>query len=345
MPVHVSEVIEMTTASVSTRHPARHEVLRNAAMRALLAPSVHNTQPWRFVLTDDTLEVHADFGRQLHVLDPRARQLTISGGCALLNARVAIEALGFDATIDRFPRPGDRAILAHISLGSQNPHPHSVDLNRAIERRRTNRRQFTDEPVPDLLIASLVDLAAQEGVALVPILQPEHRAAVSTLSMMADRIEQEDPAYVAEIAAWTTNDPRRRDGIQAATIPYGQAVEHNEVLPLRNFDVHGIGWLPSALSTAPEQCLLLLCSAADTPADWLHTGEALERIWLELTHEGYWASPLTQVIEVGLTRGQLQRAIGRPQHPQLLLRVGRAPNAEATPRRRSEDVLVDHSSS
>jgi hypothetical protein len=325
------------TATISTRH----EVLRNAALRALLAPSVHNTQPWRFVLTDQALEIHADFDRQLRVLDPRARQLTVSCGCALLNARVAIEALGFDASVDRFPDPDNMALLARVTLGAHRPHPHSIDLNRAIEQRRTNRREFTPEPVPFTLVTSVVDLAAQEGITLVPIVQPDHRAAVSTLSMMADRIEQADPAYLDEITSWTTDDPRRADGVQASTIPFGHTVEHNEVLPLRNFDVRGMGWLPSAISSGPEQCLLLFCSAGDTAQDWLRTGEALERVWLELTLERFWASPLTQVIEVGLTRGQLQRAIGRPHHPQLLMRVGKAPTASATPRRSSSEVIID----
>ena len=72
-------------------------VLRRAAERAVLAPSVHNTQPWTFVLRRDSLEIHADPSRQLTVLDPRGRQLMISLGCALFHARVAIAASGHDA--------------------------------------------------------------------------------------------------------------------------------------------------------------------------------------------------------------------------------------------------------
>ncbi|HEY3737618.1 MAG TPA: hypothetical protein VGL26_09240 [Jatrophihabitans sp.] len=335
----------MTSRSATGTVSTRREVLRHAALRALLAPSVHNTQPWRFVLTDDALEVHADFSRQLHVLDPRGRQLTISCGAALLNARVAIEAVGFEPAVQRFPDPQDPSLLARVTIGDEHTHPHSVALNLAIEHRRTNRREFTHEDVPQGLVDSLVDLAAAEGASLFPIVAPDHRAAIATLSMMADRIEQQDPAYLAEIANWTTDDPRRDDGVQGSTVPYGQNVEHNDLLPLRNFDVRGMGWLPSAIASGPDQCLLLLCSVEDGPRGWLRTGEALERIWLELTDERYWASPLTQVIEVGLTRGQLQRAIGRPQHPQLLLRVGRAPSAVATPRRDAVDVIVERAGS
>jgi hypothetical protein len=55
---------------------------------------VHNTQPWRFVLEDGALQVHADPARQLQVLDPTRRQLLISCGCAVFNARVSLAASG-----------------------------------------------------------------------------------------------------------------------------------------------------------------------------------------------------------------------------------------------------------
>ena len=64
------------------------DILRNAAARATLAPSIHNTQPWRFRLGRHSLEMLADPDRQLRVIDPGGRQLMISCGCALFNARV-----------------------------------------------------------------------------------------------------------------------------------------------------------------------------------------------------------------------------------------------------------------
>jgi hypothetical protein len=60
----------------------RSQTLRRAAVRATLTPSVHNTQPWRFVLSGNALEIHADRSRPLRVLDPRGRQMTLSCGCA-----------------------------------------------------------------------------------------------------------------------------------------------------------------------------------------------------------------------------------------------------------------------
>lgn len=314
--------------------------LRRAATRAALAPSVHNTQPWHFVVTRDTLEIRSNMRRQLAVLDPRGRQLTISCGCALFNARVAIAANGFEPVVTRFPDPEVPELLARISIGEARNWVPIGALDPAIDDRRTNRRAFAEEPVPAEVIYDLVSAARSENGYLIPITKPEHRAATAALSQRADRIQHADPAYLAELRTWTTDDPRRGDGVQAASVPYaGPLSDAHDVMPIRAFDVRGMGWLPASSQSETDQCLLLLAAAGDTPETWLQTGEALERVWLELTRLGYAASPLTQAVEVAQTHEQLRSALQIDLHPQLLLRVGLAPNAVQTPRLRAADVI------
>jgi hypothetical protein len=64
-------------------------------------------------------------------------------------------------------------------------------------------------------------------------------------------------------------------------------------------------------------------------------------VWLELTDFGFWASPLTQVIEVRGTHDQLRKELRLTSYPHLLLRVGRAPDTMRTPRRNPYDVIVE----
>src|SRR5690554_3741335 len=88
--------------------------LRRAVVRATRAPSVHNTQPWRFVRRDDVLEVYADWTRRLRVLDPSGRQLLLSCGCAVFNARVALAEAGFTSEVERFPAPDRSELVARL---------------------------------------------------------------------------------------------------------------------------------------------------------------------------------------------------------------------------------------
>jgi Nitroreductase family len=311
--------------------------------RCARAPSVHNTQPWRYVLHGDTLELLADRSRRLTVLDPRGRQLVISCGCALFNARVALAAVGYDAVVERFPDGLESDLLARITLPGELQGWVSIgSLYSSIKLRRTNRRSFADEQVPPAVLDELVDAVAAEGAELFVIAHPEHRQAVARLSQEADRVENADPAYRAELHAWTTDDPRRPDGVWAGTVAYtGVGAESDDPLPLRDFDTRGMGWLPSDTHSGADQCLLLLGAVDDGPDGWLRTGEALERVWLKITQRGFVASPVTQVVEVAETHRQLRAELQLDMHPGVLLRVGRAPATPATLRRRSADMISE----
>jgi hypothetical protein len=333
----------MTATAMTTSTST--QALRRAAVRATLAPSVHNTQPWRFVLSGDALEIHADPLRRLEVLDRSGRQMLISCGCALFNARVSLAASGFQAHVERAPDPTRPDLLARISAGTATPGSGPdlsvlAPLDAVIESRRTNRRQFGADVVPPEIIDDLVAAAAAEGVELLPITRAEDRVSVAIQSQRADAQENADPAYRAELRMWTTGDDLRNDGVPASAIPYGAAGGHDDI-PVRDFDTTGAGELPTETRSGMNQCLLLLGTDADSREAWLRAGEGLEHLLLEAERHGYAVSPITQLIEMPNTRAMLRRELRLTMHPHVLLRIGRAPTTPATRRRRLIDMLTE----
>ena len=125
-------------------------------------------------------------------------------------------------------------------------------------------------------------------------------------------------------------------------MPHVDAGAEDE-LPIRDFDTHGAGALPIRTRSKANQCLLLLGAREDDAESWLRAGEALERVWLELTRHGYAASPFTQVIEVPQTNALLRSEMRLRMHPHLVLRIGRAPRTPESRRRRLVDVLSERS--
>lgn len=327
---------------MSTMITARRAMLlRRAAVRATLAPSVHNTQPWTLHVTSDELRVHRDRSRQLTVLDPTGRQLLVSCGCAVLNARVALAAYGLGVRVERFPDASDHDLVARLVLDDDVPVDASLGaLDNVVEQRQTNRRRFADEPVPEQVVDVLERVAAEEGADLVVVRDEDRRITLATLSQHADAVENLNPAYRAELRAWTTDDPVRRDGVPALAVPHVDGTAGDEV-PIRDFDTRGTGGLPSATHSSSRQCLALVCTPGDGEADWLRAGEALERILLEVTRHGYVASLLTQVTEVPSARSALRKELDLLGYPHVLLRIGLAPMTPASRRRRLSDVLVD----
>ena len=350
----------MTMSLTASRRTA---ALRRAAVRATYAPSVHNTQPWRLELRGDELALHADRERQLTVLDPSGRQLMISIGCALLNARVALAGAGIVPEVSRFPDPHQPDLVARLRIGkparvaddtdyaddiddpdgtrnAAGGDPELAALDHVLELRQTNRRHFADDDVPADLLARLEAAVAAESALLYVVHDADHRVIVASLSQHADDVENLNPAYRAELRAWTTDDPQRRDGVRDLAVPHVDGSAQDEV-PIRDFDSRGTGYLPGDTRSSRKQCLVLVCSPSDTPMQWLRTGEALERMLLEVTRHGFAASPLTQVTEVPSARAQLRRELGLIAYPSVLVRIGRAPATPSSPRRRLVDVLFE----
>ncbi len=329
--------------------------LRLVALKAGRAPSVHNTQPWAFISSPTGFAVRADRTRQLGVLDPTGRQLILSCGCALFNARVGVAAAGLHAHVVRFPDPADPDLIARIDIGSGTDATADLAaLDGAILRRHNNRRRFESDPVPDDLIAALHRAADAEGADLVELSDPAHRAAFGALSVRADALQITDPAYRAELRAWTSPDLDRLDGVPARAVPHVDAGTGHGDVPMRDFDSHGLGGLPIRTESDAEldRCLLVLGMARDEPDAWVRAGEALERILLEIARYGvepgvtsrsaYTAGIMSQAIEIPELRAELRSTLHLRTHPLIVVRVGRAAPTPGTPRRRLEDVLIEH---
>lgn len=313
-----------------------------AAAAARLAPSIHNTQPWHFVIDASTLRIHADRDRQLRVADPDGRQLMISCGCAVFNARATLAARGYDAVVSRLPDRDDESLVARLQLPERQSDwvPIGV-LEPQILRRRSNRSNFLDISVDAPVRYALADAARAEDAELFEVREQRHRLSIARLCQRADQLESTDSAYWQELTAWTTGDPRRKDGVPAMAVPYRtSSLDHiSDALPIRDFDTHRMGWLDSADRSGAMECVLVLLTATDDPLAWLRAGEALQRLWLEATRTDYVLSLFSQVIDIADLRAQLRAALGTAGYPQMVLRVGRA-GATAASSRRDLDELV-----
>jgi nitroreductase len=309
---------------------------------AILAPSSHNTQPWRFRVHGNVLELHADLSRALPVVDPQHRELIMSCGAALFHVRVACQYFGHAFQLETFPDPNTPTFLARLVLGLHcETDADKVALFHAIPQRRTNRRAFRPDPVPPTLLAELQADAQREGAWLQAVLSDEARAAVAELIATADRVQWADRHFRHELAAWLRpNNHPGRDGIPGYAEGLTDFKSQVGPLVVRTFDL-GKGQAAKDHDIALySPALVVLGTDADTPADWLRAGQALATVLLRARSEDVWASFLNQPIEVPDLRPQLTEVIGRSGFPQLLLRLGYAVEVPPTPRRPLGQVLL-----
>ncbi|HEU4544962.1 MAG TPA: hypothetical protein VFR88_01585 [Microlunatus sp.] len=317
------------------------ELLRHAASRAHLAPSIHNSQPWRFRIDHRTLEIRADHDRRLRVVDPAGRQLMISLGCALFNARVALAADRREVSVHRLPDPADPGLIARLVLSDRiAPWDPLVRLDPAIDRRHSNRREFFETRVTEEVQWELVAAARAEDSELVPVTSDHHRLELARLLWEATAEQSDDPAYRAEIREWTSGIASRKDGMTPPSYPMNS--DDRGEIPLRDFGVKVSGHM-SPVASGRDQCLMILGSARDAPLAWIRAGEALQRLWLEATRLDHVISLFTQVVEVPDLRDELRTQLGLGCEPQVVIRVGQAAPNVAT-NRRDLDQLIEEMS-
>jgi nitroreductase len=314
----------------------RHRVAaRSLVEEAVRAPSSHNTQPWRFRVRDEIIDLFADRTRALPVNDPDDRELTISCGAALMNLRVAAAHVGVGVNVQLLPSEDEPDWLARVAPSELLDGPtEEAALFELIARRRTYRKRFAARPVPVDLVQRLINAASAEQARLHPILSESVRHEVAALVNQADTRQWANPSWRRELAAWM--HPRRRgDGL---TLP-GLAVPVAQLV-VRTFDMGGgIGARDRDLAEA-SPLLAMLDTAGDGARDWLHAGEALERVLLTACQLGLQASYLNQPIQEAALRPRLRQVVGGSGFPQLLLRIGyTAEDVPATPRREIADVL------
>ncbi|MBI4501119.1 MAG: nitroreductase [Gemmatimonadetes bacterium] len=315
--------------------------LRAALKFAVLAPSSHNSQPWRFRIARDTLDLHADRSRNLPVVDPRDRELTISCGAALFNLRVALRHFGYEGTYQLLPDLYDADLLAAISLGSaHDPSEEDHALFDAICRRRTYRLPFENRELPQGLVVGLRRAATQEGAWFRP-LGSGARSAAAELTAEADQLQMADRRFRQELADWMhPNRTASRDGMPGYALGLGDIMSAAAPLAVRTFDMGDGQAARSKDLIANSPLLAVLGTEGDSVKDWLAAGQALEHVLLRAQMENVSASFLNQAIEVADLRPRLAAIAGRKDYPQILLRMGYGKGVRATPRREVAEILT-----
>jgi nitroreductase len=308
--------------------------LAEAVTVAGRAPSIHNTQPWRFVVdgTDRAIELHIEPSRQLLELDPEGRMMFVSCGAALNHAVVALNAAGWRTAVDR---TGTDFTARVRVTGHGEPDALAVSRLAAVPRRQTDRRPVAALPVPAEALAKISRAVTGTGLGLHVLRGRE----VVDLAVAVDRAllaEGSDDRQRAELAAWVGGARPAGTGIPDAAIP-GSAPE--TTVPGRDFGVNGT--LAAAPGHDERAVYAVLYGTGDRPADWLRAGEALSAAWLDAVAEGLTLLPVSSPAEIPGARLRLGRLVANVGFPYLVVRLGMAhpDGPDGTPRLPVEHIV------
>lgn len=312
------------------------DTVRTVLSLASRAPSVHNTQPWRWRVHPAGLQLFADDARQLPNTDPDGRDLLLSCGATLHHCVVAFASVGWRCKVTRFPDHDDPGYLAAIELSAHPADAVDIALAAAIPRRRTDRRHYSSWPVPVGDIAQMAARVARAGVTLCQVQDVDELRDIVAASVR-DHFTRE---YLAELTAWSGRYFSVA-GVPAHNTP---ASDPDAKIPGRLFAGSALPMAPGSSADDDNAVVLALGTREDDRLAQLRAGEATSVVLLTATSAGLACCPVTEPLETPATRDAVRASVfGDRDHPQMLLRVGWAPiNADplsATPRRPLTDFV------
>ena len=318
------------------------QVLDSAVALACRAPSVHNSQPWRWVAEGGELRLFFDPHRIPRATDITGREAVISCGAVLDHLRVAASAAGWHTAIARFPNPND---LNHLATITFSPLHFVTDAVRAraeaILDRRTDRLPFaapSSFPAFEPVLRSTIDT----DKATLTVLPESARPHLAQASRLTESLRRYDSSYHAELQWWTAPF-ETADGIPHSNLV--SASERDRVDIARGFPA---GDYPDCRPevTRDESVIAVLSTHGDSRRDALGCGEVLSDVLLEATLAGLATCTLSHMTELEDSRNVIRELLGDSGNPQLLIRIGAVPASgdqpPATPRRPLAEVLQSH---
>ncbi|MGZ3655723.1 MAG: Acg family FMN-binding oxidoreductase [Bdellovibrionota bacterium] len=309
---------------------------------AAMAPSNHNSQPWKFALYDNEVHILPDFSRKAPVSDPQGRELFISLGCALENLAIAMCHAGYRPEVELFTGDDD-SLRVKLGAGNACADP---SLFPEIPKRQTCRSLFQAQTVSEMKWDELRQVVLEPGVSAQFIKDADTISNVTDLVVEADTAQLSDEKFRAEVLTWirpnSTEAKRRGDGIAAAALGVPS----------------GPRWLGTFLakhsllsSVKPEMDrdflfsssgLIVFTSRDDDKKTWVNLGRSLERLLLRATALKLQTAFLNQPIEIPFMREELRARLRlKGMWPQIMVRLGYSKPAPKSMRRPVEDLIID----
>lgn len=316
----------------------RDPTLRDLIRYATLAPNGHNTQPWRFAIHNDNIDIFPDLSRATPVVDPDDHHLFVSLGCAAETLRIAGVATG---------RPGDVAVgesgAVRFSFSRNTPRPDL--LFAAIPKRQSTRADFDRRPVPIADLKTLSRAATLPGVEVAIVTERARIGDIRDLVVAGNEAQMNDAAFMVELKHWLRFNPERAmelgDGLFSAA-------SGNPVLPdalgRRAFDLFFTAESENrkyAKQIDSSAGIAIFIGAREDKAHWVAVGRACQRFALAATGLGLKCSFVNQPVEVARLRQGLAAIIGASgKRPDLVVRFGYGPELPFSLRRPVEAVLT-----
>ncbi len=316
-----------STAEIQTVLPLKPDE-KEIFLIASLAPSGHNTQPWRIKYIEPFhWIIENDRSRWLPAVDPTQRETILSIGAFAQTLEYAAAIAGYNCAFTILATTNQDENVLEVKLTKANTVA-TFDINK-IKNRRTVRSNFLNNTLKkedaDFLFTEENDFFnfIQSG--------SKEYAYLNEQTIEANKIQSYCDAAEKELAEWirfsSKDAAKNMDGLTTASME----IEGISGFVVRNFynksSVMKNSFKDKNIENVVKQVSqsagwLLITSKDNSVATLLETGKRMQRLFLKVRDKGIAIHPMSQILEEASTRQIINQSIGITDNIQFTLRMG-----------------------
>lgn len=316
--------------------------IENLIHYAAMAPSGHNTQPWKFSVHDNQIRIHPDFTRRLPVVDPDDHALYISLGCALENLIIAARHEGFSAKVNYFP---DDEEYLEVKLTEESSEDDD-ELFDVIPERQSNRSLYNGESIPDSHLEQLTNVVDSSSTTLRKF-YAGHEDAEHIISLVkeANRIQFKDRGFVDELISWIRFSKQeaveQKDGLTSEAMGFPSVPRWLGKMIIRKFATPEGEAKKCEKMIRSSPVLMVFIAKNQSKKNWVDLGRHFQRAALMATKLGISHAHLNMPCEVESVKEKFSGFLNlkKNEEPLLLIRLGYSKPMPKSPRRNIKEII------
>jgi hypothetical protein len=306
---------------------------------AILAPSTHNSQPWRFRIEGESCKIFYDPNFKIPEADPLGRDLYISMGCMIENLAIAANYFGIFKDLKIDPRD---EFIGEIFFQQNGQRNNDLEyLIDAIPKRVNVRGLFDAKPLTGIQ-AQMLSLNKDGRIKMDFLTDPEKIKKLASVTAEGLRLAYKKSSFRREMSGWMNNNlSAKKTGLPGYSLRMPFLLSFIIPILVRFFDISPrLAKLNyKSMASAPFVCIL--SSGKSSPDVWLEVGRLAERVMLQLNSQGIRTSIFVASIEVGDLYKKVQEVTGINLVPQFLFCAGYMGDVQGhSPRQGIDKVLL-----
>lgn len=298
--------------------------LHSIITAATLAPSSHNSQPWKFVPNENSLSLFVHPQRRLAISDINDRQLHISLGCAITNAVVAAEYRNYAVEVRYFPDPANQMLVATMYFTASTTSVKKKEhLALSVPVRVTNRNPYENRLPPESFLNGIKTLAT-EDLRIDFIRTQEQKNEIANIVLASIGEAMADRNFREELSKYMKSNITK-SSIGMPGFGFGFPLLVSLIVPtiLRYVDMSKISRKQDeSLLKKSTPLFIAISTRSDDKVSWIRAGQVYEQIALRATRIKLSTAILAAPIQISDYYKGLQNVIKTEFRPQVFFRVG-----------------------